>query len=1147
MKDKVVLLAGLLACVVHPAFGQTQLIVNGGFETGVPAPWVIAGSGDQISQSGAPPSGIVAFDGSYYLSMGNFNLANQAVYQTITFPTNLIAATLSFYYDVVSTDTSGIDTLSVSITDTNLNPLAFVGSTDNLAPTSGYVLAFTNLVSYTGQTNLSSYAGQTVNIYFSVTTASTSGILTTFGIDDVSMLIGTTADIPVNDNFTNRTALAGTSLAITATNAFATKEAGEPNHASNAGGHSLWWTWTSPGIGTVKLNTAGSSFTTLLGVYTGSSVSNLTAVASNIGNGRAGGTAQVAFNVTTGTQYQIAVDGFNGASGVIDLSLNFSLDTTAPMVSISSPAPGADLTNSTVIVHGTASDNVNVAAVEYRLENAGGTNAYQFANGTNTWSATLTNLIPGSNTVRVFAIDTSGNPSLMVARTFAYAVLTPLTVTTNGNGTVSPNYNGARLQIGKSYAMTAKAAPGFGFTGWTGSLPTTNATLKFVMVSNLTFTASFVDVTRPTLSITAPTTGQRWSNAVFTATGKAGDNVGVTSVLYQLNGGVWTMANPANNWTNWTAPGLALTPGTNVIRAYAVDTTGNVSLTNTVKFVYVLTAPLVVQTNGSGTVTPNLNGQFLQLGRNFSMTAKAAPGFAFTNWTGSLATTNATLKFVMASNLTFRANFVDVARPALSITAPTAGQRWSNAVFTATGKADDNVGVTSVLYQLNGGVWTMANPANNWTNWTAPGLALTPGTNVIRAYAVDTTGNVSLTNTVKFVYVLTAPLVVQTNGSGTVTPDYNGQLLEIGRRYTLTAKAAIGSAFTNWTDGVGAVVANKPALTFVMQSNLTFTVNFTDVARPMNIISFPAVNQIVTNAPFSAAGKARDNVGVMSVWYQLNGAGWNPAATANAFTNWTAPGLTLMSGPNLIQAFALDAAGHASFTNNVKFSYRVVPVLDWAPDSLNGLLAQVTPANGPPVTAGFDISNFTQTGENGDTNSGDYAVGNYLYVKTGTNTAQLTLTNAAPPTQSTNGPTSVELIFTNHYSGTFSNAGGGDTGDISLSVAVNFEPISLAGRTISAIRSGSAKTRTVVLASNGTFTTTPANTGGSGSSTGTYTFARYSPVGGMLVLTFNGADTGAVAYMQVTFTSATAGGYFVTSYDTSGNPPNTDNGTFTLH
>ncbi len=981
MKDKVVLLAGLLACVVHPAFGQTQLIVNGGFETGVPAPWVIAGSGDQISQSGAPPSGIVAFDGSYYLSMGNFNLANQAVYQTITFPTNLIAATLSFYYDVVSTDTSGIDTLSVSITDTNLNPLAFVGSTDNLAPTSGYVLAFTNLVSYTGQTNLSSYAGQTVNIYFSVTTASTSGILTTFGIDDVSMLIGTTADIPVNDNFTNRTALAGTSLAITATNAFATKEAGEPNHASNAGGHSLWWTWTSPGIGTVKLNTAGSSFTTLLGVYTGSSVSNLTAVASNIGNGRAGGTAQVAFNVTTGTQYQIAVDGFNGASGVIDLSLNFSLDTTAPMVSISSPAPGADLTNSTVIVHGTASDNVNVAAVEYRLENAGGTNAYQFANGTNTWSATLTNLIPGSNTVRVFAIDTSGNPSLMVARTFAYAVLTPLTVTTNGNGTVSPNYNGARLQIGKSYAMTAKAAPGFGFTGWTGSLPTTNATLKFVMVSNLTFTASFVDVTRPTLSITAPTTGQRWSNAVFTATGKAGDNVGVTSVLYQLNGGVWTMANPANNWTNWTAPGLALTPGTNVIRAYAVDTTGNVSLTNTVKFVY----------------------------------------------------------------------------------------------------------------------------------------------------------------------VLTAPLVVQTNGSGTVTPDYNGQLLEIGRRYTLTAKAAIGSAFTNWTDGVGAVVANKPALTFVMQSNLTFTVNFTDVARPMNIISFPAVNQIVTNAPFSAAGKARDNVGVMSVWYQLNGAGWNPAATANAFTNWTAPGLTLMSGPNLIQAFALDAAGHASFTNNVKFSYRVVPVLDWAPDSLNGLLAQVTPANGPPVTAGFDISNFTQTGENGDTNSGDYAVGNYLYVKTGTNTAQLTLTNAAPPTQSTNGPTSVELIFTNHYSGTFSNAGGGDTGDISLSVAVNFEPISLAGRTISAIRSGSAKTRTVVLASNGTFTTTPANTGGSGSSTGTYTFARYSPVGGMLVLTFNGADTGAVAYMQVTFTSATAGGYFVTSYDTSGNPPNTDNGTFTLH
>ena len=72
-----------------------------------------------------------------------------------------------------------------------------------------------------------------------------------------------------NNNFASATAISGSSATATGTNVGATKETGEPAHAGNAGGHSVWWTWTAPTTGTVTLDTLGSSFDTLLAVYTG--------------------------------------------------------------------------------------------------------------------------------------------------------------------------------------------------------------------------------------------------------------------------------------------------------------------------------------------------------------------------------------------------------------------------------------------------------------------------------------------------------------------------------------------------------------------------------------------------------------------------------------------------------------------------------------------------------------------------------------------------------------------------------------------------------------------------------------------------------------------------------------------------------------
>src|SRR5208337_2598970 len=111
------------------------------------------------------------------------------------------------------------------------------------------------------------------------------------------------------------------------------------------------------------------------------------------------------------------------------------------------------------------------------------------------------------------------------------------------------------------------------------------ATLQFTMVTNLTLRANFADVTKPTLSIVTPTMNQRWTNGTFTVTGKAGDNVAVSTVVYSLNGSGWTAAATTNVWTNWTA-NVNLVPGTNTVQAYAVDTSGNQSPVSSSTIIY---------------------------------------------------------------------------------------------------------------------------------------------------------------------------------------------------------------------------------------------------------------------------------------------------------------------------------------------------------------------------------------------------------------------------------------------------------------------------------------------------------------------------------------------------------------------------------
>jgi subtilisin family serine protease len=139
---------------------------------------------------------------------------------------------------------------------------------------------------------------------------------------------------PANDNFANAIAISG-GVTVAGTNVNATKETGEPSHAGNAGGKSVWWSFTPSASGQITVNTAGSSFDTLLGVYTGSAVNVLTLVASNNDVGGGDLTSAVSFAGVSGTTYYIAVDGLNGASG----SVTLFADQVAPAGPVSCTFP----------------------------------------------------------------------------------------------------------------------------------------------------------------------------------------------------------------------------------------------------------------------------------------------------------------------------------------------------------------------------------------------------------------------------------------------------------------------------------------------------------------------------------------------------------------------------------------------------------------------------------------------------------------------------------------------------------------------------------------------------------------------------------------------------------------------------------------
>jgi hypothetical protein len=162
---------------------------------------------------------------------------------------------------------------------------------------------------------------------------------------------------PLNDFFADAFPLPNLSGTVTALNDFATLELGEPIHAGNEGGHSIWYWFRAPASGTLQLNTAGSTLDTLLGLYSGDDVAHLTLVAENDDAAPGTGFSTLTASLVRDQVYHIAVDGFGEATGFVQLQYIFttvetyySLNLSAGVGGTITPPSGLFLEGSTQVV-----------------------------------------------------------------------------------------------------------------------------------------------------------------------------------------------------------------------------------------------------------------------------------------------------------------------------------------------------------------------------------------------------------------------------------------------------------------------------------------------------------------------------------------------------------------------------------------------------------------------------------------------------------------------------------------------------------------------------------------------------------------------------------------------------------------------------
>jgi phage replication-related protein YjqB (UPF0714/DUF867 family) len=560
---------------------------------------------------------------------------------------------------------------------------------------------------------------------------------------------------------------------------------------------------------------------------------------------------------------------------------NDTPDTTAPTVTITSPANGAVLAK-TVTIAATATDDVGVTSVQVLVNGqAIGTDAsspYAVSwdttsrpNGTYSITAIATDAAGNSKTsaavsVTVKNADTTA-PTVVVTSPVAGAVLSG-TVALIANATDDVGIASVRLLVNGNAVGAAGTSSPFNVSWDTTAVA--NGTYAITAVASdaagnsttsaaVNVTVRNVDSSAPTVAVTSPVGGAVVFGTV-SLVASAADDVGIASVRILVNGspvGVPGTSSPYS--VAWNTSGLP--NGTYTITATATDAGGNTSTS----------APVAVTLDNP-----------------------------------------------------------DLTAPSVSVTSPSAGAALSGTVTLAAG-ATDNVGVASVRFLVNGaqvGAIDTTSPYSAAWNTTA----VSNGTYTIAAVATDAAGN-STTSAAISVTVgnadTTAPTVAITapgggavlTGPTTISASASDNVGVASVRFLVNG-AQVGATDTtspyavSWNTTAVAngsytitAVATDAAGNTKTSAPIGVTVNNADTTAPSVAITTPAAGAVLSGTT-GVSVAASDNVGVVSVRILVNGGQLGPVLTGSPYTVlWDTTGVS--NGSYSISAVATDAAGNS--------------------------------------------------------------------------------------------------------------------------------------------------------------------------------------------------------------------------------------------
>ena len=561
-------------------------------------------------------------------------------------------------------------------------------------------------------------------------------------------------------------------------------------------------------------------------------------------------------------------DGNSTTSAAVSVKVdNTTKDTTAPTVTLTSPAGGAKVSG-TVAVTATASDNVSVARVQFQLDNANVGAADAASPYVFSWDSTKT--ANGAHTLRAIATDSAGNSttsasvSVTVDNTTKDTTPPAVSITAPANGAkvsgvvgvaanATDNVSVASVQflLDGVNAGPADLAGPYGYS-WDTSKSTNGAhTLKAVATDgagNSTTSASVTvtvnntttDTTAPTVSITSPASAATVSGTV-TVAANATDNVGVASVQFQVDGvnaGGLDGATPyAYMWDT-----TKVSNGSHKLDAIAKDAAGNATVSSIVLVTVNNAAAQTFSISGTVTGTGAAGSTITLSGTSSATTTVSNAGtFSFTGLAKGAYTLTATktgftfspasqAATVNAANVT-GINFAATAVPpqTFSISGTVTGTGAAGSTITLSGTSSTTTTVS------NAGTYTFPGLAKGAYTVTATktGFTFSPASQAATINAANVTG-------INFAATAVPSQTFSISGTVTGTGAAGSTITLSGASSSTTTVSAGGSyTFSGLANGTYALTPSHSGFTFspnslsatIATANVT-GINFTATAAP---------------------------------------------------------------------------------------------------------------------------------------------------------------------------------------------------------------------------------------------------------------------------------------------------------------------------